>query len=190
VVALMNRKMSALLNVVLALSAVAVEAQTGSLQTGPLGPDITGQWNRTLGNGSVADSRWGSQINVSKTDESLTIRQGAPKPENYRLTGIEYAEVLTVSGCASTTRITKAEASRDTITITNWLITKRDCVHGEDPDDPFISQKGPILPALVIGARVLESKSVFRRDGDSLIVDTTRPTFPPGTTTSSTTYRK
>ena len=163
-----------------------------ALQAGAQPPDISGHWIRSLGEGSAPDSRWSDRIEISQTDQnlSLTIQQGPGKVEKYRLNGLESAEVLTVNACANTTRITKAESRNDTITITTRIVTKIYCAHGEDPDDPFINQTGFIAVSKVKGASNLESKVVLYRDRNGLVVETTRPSFGDIPMTTTTWYRK
>ena len=80
--------------------------------------------------------------------------------------------------------------SRDKVTITTWLVTKSVCVHGEDEDDPLVTQIGVVDVEKVFGRRKLESITDVYREGDTLTVQTTRSAPDGEPTTTTTTYRK
>jgi hypothetical protein len=166
-----------------ALSAQAVPAGPTTPQNGP---DLSGRWRSASGSGGSAG--WGPQVEIAQSGVNVTVKPGSPS--RLRLDGIETAEVLSVDGCKNTSRITKAEPSRDHVTITTWIVIKSGCAHLEDEDDPLVSSLGVVDAEKVRGRRKLESITAVYREGDALTVETTRlgPDGQPATTT--TTYRK
>jgi hypothetical protein len=171
-----------------ALSAQGTFANPTALQSGP---DLSGRWNRdaNASSGRAASEGWGPRIEIAQSGVNVTVQPSPGKPSRFRLDGKETAEVLSVDGCKNTVRITKAETSRDKVTITTWMVTKSVCVHGEDEDDPIVTHIGVVDVEKVFGRRKLESISDVYREGDTLTVQTTRSTLGE-TTTTSTTYRK
>jgi hypothetical protein len=152
------------------------------------GPDLSGRWHRDAA-ASADTAGWGPQIEISRSGANVTIQPSPGKPSRFTLDGKETAEVMSVDGCRNTVRITKAETSRDKVTITTWLVTKSVCVHGEDEDDPMVTHIGVVDVEKVFGRRKLESITDVYREGDSLTVQTTRSSLGEVTTTT-TTYRK
>jgi hypothetical protein len=163
----------------------------GGVLSEQVGPDLSGRWNRESGNGMVAATDWGARVEIQQAGPSVTVRPVSGKPEQYWLDGAERAMVLSANGCANKTRITKAAADRDKVTITTWLVDKIGCAHGEDDDDPLIHALGPVEVKKVLGRRTLESIAVLYREGNALIVETTaRPVPGAEATTTTSTYRK
>ena len=176
----------------LAFGAVLAAQSTLANPTGPQsGPDLSGRWNRdsNASTGITESAGWGPRIEIAQSGVNVTVQPSPGKPSRFRLDGKETAEVMSVDGCKNTVRITKAETSRDKVTITTWLVTKAVCVHGEDEDDPIVTHIGVVDVEKVFGRRKLESISDVYREGDTLTVQTTRSTLGE-TTTTSTTYRK
>jgi hypothetical protein len=159
-------------------------------QTAAPRPDLSGQWtsestvNLGLGIGS-----WGTTIQIRQTDDGISVQPASGKAQQYKLDGSETAEVIYVNGCVNRTRITKAVATRDTVTITTWMVFKSSCVHGEVDDEPLISGPGPIEVREVRGLRKLESITLLSRQGSALMVDSTR-SGPDGPVSTSATYRR
>jgi len=178
------------------MSGVALPAQ--GLSAPPVDPqrglDLSGRWNReavSAGASGPDSATWGARVEIDQSGVYVTVRQPGGKSERFRLDGKETADVLSIEGCKNTTRITKAQADRDRVTITAWIVAKPGCFHGETDCEPLIAQAGEIALGQVRGGpRRLESITVLFRDGDVLTVDSTRAT-PGGTPTSTTTtYRK
>jgi hypothetical protein len=140
---------------------------------------ISGAWVLWVG---VAVSAYDGQTTAARPDLS-------GQWNSYKLDGSETAEVISVNGCVNRTRITKAAASRDTVTITTWMVVKSSCVHGEVDDEPLVSGPGPIEVREVRGRRKLESITLLSRQGSALTVDSTR-SGPDGPVSASTTYRR
>ena len=140
---------------------------------------ISGAWVLWVG---VAVSAYDGQTTAARPDLS-------GQWNSYKLDGSETAEVISVNGCVNRTRITKAAASRDTVTITTWMVVKSSCVHGEVDDEPLVSRPGPIEVREVRGRRKLESITLLSRQGSALTVDSTR-SGPDGPVWASTTYRR
>jgi hypothetical protein len=167
---------------------VALSASQG--QTPAPRPDLSGQWNsESTASVGPGTSSWGSTIQIRQTDDGITVQPASGKAQQYKLDGSETAEVISVNGCVNRTRITKAAASRDTVTITTWMVVKSSCVHGEVDDEPLVSGPGPIEVREVRGRRKLESITLLSRQGSALTVDSTR-SGPDGPVSASTTYRK
>lgn len=179
---------------VLALSTVVGPSAwqgSGGPQELQSGPDLSGHWTREPVNGATTTrgDGWGPSIEVVQSGKNLTVQPGQGKREDYRLDGVETAEVLSVDGCQNVARVTKALSSRDRVTITTWLVTKPACWHGEVDDEPVIDRPGPIQVRQVVGQRRLERVVVIYRDGNSMTVETTQA--KEGLTSNTvTTYRK
>ena len=170
------------------VGALLVSASFAAAQSAATGPDLTGRWNRQAG--SAEDGSWGAGVRVTQTGSDLTITPASGKSQQIKLDGTESAEVLSASGCSHRTRVTKAATTRNSVTITTWLVTKSACFHGELAEEPSIAGPGPIDIRHVHGSKKIESITTISREGDALIVDETRsnPGQPPSST--STTYRK
>lgn len=185
----MNRSFVA---VVFALVVVAALPARG-LPAGPTvpqsGPDLSGRWNRDA-SGSGDSSGWGPRVEITQSGVNVTVQPTPGTPSRFRLDGKETAEATAVDGCRVTARITRAVTSPDRVTITTWTVTKPGCIHGEDEDDPLISQPGVVDPEKVFGRRKLESITAIYREGDRLTVETTRSSVGGEPTTTTTTYRK
>jgi hypothetical protein len=160
----------------------------GQLPASPR-PDLSGQWKSESAANAGPAGTWGSSIQIRQTEAGLTVQPASGKPEQYKLDGSETAEVISASGCVNRTRITKAVATGDTVTITTWMVFKASCVHGEVNEEPFISGPGPIEVRDVRGLRKLESITLISRQGGELAVDSTRST-PDGPVSTSATYRR
>lgn len=157
------------------------------------GPDLSGRWNRDSASpspGGTDNAGWGPRIEIAQSGVNVTVQPSPGKPSRFRLDGRETAEVMSVDGCRNSVRITKAETSRDKVTITTWLVTKSVCVHGEDEDDPLVTHIGVVDVEKVFGRRKLESITDVYREGDALTVQTTRSAPGGEPTTTTTTYRK
>ena len=179
---------------VLAIGVVLSARGTSASPTGMQSPDLSGRWTResVSGNtGSPDSDGWGSRVNIEQSGGHATVTPASGKPLRYRLDGAETAEVVSVKGCVSKTRITKAETGRDRVTITTWLVTKGGCFHGEFADEPLVYQTGPVEVRNVLGGpRKLETISVVFREGDTLMIDTTRANPGGEPVATSATYRK
>jgi hypothetical protein len=152
--------------------------------------DLSGQWNsESTANFGPGIGSWGTTIQIRQTDDGITVQPVSGKAQQYKLDGSETAEVISVNGCVNRTRITKAVATRDTITITTWMVFKSSCVHGEVDDEPLVSGPGPIEVREVRGPRKLESVTLISRQGKELAVDSTR-SGPDGPISTSATYRR
>ena len=162
--------------------------------TGPEGPDLSGRWNRDSVSGRSDggnNSGWGPRVEIDQSGANVTVLPISGSPERYKTDGTETARVLSVDGCKSRTRITKAVTSRDRLTITTWLVEKPACLHGEVDNEPIVNQTGDIEVRRVRGGlRKLESISVLSREGDTLTVETTRATEGGAPTTTTTIYRR
>lgn len=156
------------------------------------GPDLSGRWNREPAGTSAGEESagWGPRVEIAQTGVNVSVKPTPGKPSQFRTDGKEYAEVISVNGCANTVRITKAASSRDKITITTWLVMKSVCVHGEDEDDPLVTHIGVVDVQKVFGRRKLESITDVYREGDTLTVETTRSSPGGETTNTTTTYRR
>jgi len=179
---------------VLTMGVVLSAQGTSASQTRAQGPDLSGRWTResVSGNTDRADSDgWGSRVDIEQSGGRATVKTESGKPERYRLDGTETAEVVSVEGCANQTRITKAQTGPDRVTITTWLVTKGGCFHGEFADEPLVYQTGPVEVRNVLGGpRKLESITVVFREGDTMIIDTTRANPGGEPVATTTTYRK
>jgi len=175
-------------------AALFTHSASASQSSQRIGPDLSGRWQRqpAQGNTGSADStRWGSSVEIDQSGSSLAVRPAAGRAERYRLDGTETAFVISMDGCTSTTRISKATVEPTRVVLTTWLVTKTGCLHGEDLDDPLVASTGPIEVDNVRGPRRLESITVLYRDGDTLTVETTARSTPGSeATTSTTTYRR
>ena len=152
-------------------------------------PDLSGQWNSESAANTGPAGTWGPSIQIRQTEAGLTVHPPAGQPQQYRLDGTETAEIISAHGCANRTRITRAVATRDTVTITTWMVIKSSCVHGEVNEEPLLSGPGPIEVREVRGLRKLESITLISRQGGELAVDSTRST-PDGPVSTSATYRR
>ena len=161
--------------------------------TGPQGgPDLSGRWNRDSSSvsGGADSAGWGPRVEIAQSGVIVTVQPSPGKPSRFRLDGKETADVLSVEGCRNTTRITKAETSRNQVTITTWIVIKPGCAHGEDLDDPLVTQIGVVDMERVRGRRKLESITAVYREGDTLTIETTRAALGGEPMTTTTTYRK
>ena len=172
-----------------AVLVIGVSIPANGQQLASQRPDLSGQWNGGSSAGVGPAGTWGSAIQIRQTEAGITVQPASGKPEQFKLDGSETAEVISVSGCANRSRITKAVATRDTVTITTWMVFKSSCGHGEVNEEPVISGPGPIEVREVRGLRKLESVTTIARQGGDLAVDTTRST-PGGPISTSATYRK
>jgi len=176
-------------------SGMVLSAQGTSVsQARTHGPDLSGRWTREslTGNTTSSDSDgWGSRVDIEQSGDLATVKPASGKAQRYRLDGIETAEVVSVEGCANKTRITKAQTGRDRVTITTWLVIKGGCFHGEFADEPRVYQTGPVEVRNILGGpRKLESITVVFREGDTLLIDTTRANPGGEPVATTTTYRK
>ena len=156
-------------------------------------PDLSGRWSREAASGATPTSdpaAWPQQMEMMQSGVELTVQPVSGKPQRFMLNGMESAEVIEVKGCANRTRITKAVADRDKVTITTWLAVKGNCVHGEVDEEPIVPGVGPIEVRRVLGMRKLESITVLYRNGDNLTIDSTRSTPERGPSTTTSTYRR
>lgn len=174
--------------VALALAVGLAPSALGT-QAGIQGPDLSGRWTQ-IGASGAGTSRWGPRIEIVQSGPDVRIQPTPGRAERLRLDGAESAEVLTVDGCSNTARITRTVSSPQRVTVTTWLVTKANCFHGEDEDDPLVGRTGAIVPSSIRGPRRLESITVLYRDGDALIVETTGAGSGGEATTTTTTYRK
>ena len=84
-------------------------------------PDLSGRWSREAASGTPATPvppAWPPQVEMTQSGVDLTVQPASGKPQRFALNGMESAEVIEVKGCANRTRITKAVADRDKVTIT------------------------------------------------------------------------
>jgi hypothetical protein len=156
-------------------------------------PDLSGRWSREAASGTTATPdpvAWPPQMEMMQAGVDLTVQPVSGKPQRFTLNGMESAEVIEVKGCANKTRITKAVADRDKVTITTWLTVKGNCFHGEVDEEPIVPGVGPIEVRSVLGIRKLESITVLYRDGETLTVESTRSTPESGPSTTTSTYRR
>jgi hypothetical protein len=152
---------------------------------------LSGRWSRdpSSASGGADSAGWGPQIEIKQYGVNVAVQPSSGKPSRFRLAGKETAEALSVDGCKSTVRITKAVTNRDRITITTWIVDKPGCLHREDEDDPLVNSIGVVDVEKVFGRRKLESITDVHREGNVLTVETTRSALGEATTTSAT-YRK
>ena len=170
-------------------TALSAQAVPGGPTTTQSSPDLSGRWNRDSSIGSD-DGAWGPRVAIAQSGVTVTVQPTPGTLSRFRLDGKETAVVLSVDGCRNTTRITKAVINRDRVTITTWLVVKPVCVHGEDEDDPLVTELGVVDVEKVFGRRKLESVTDVYREGDTLTVSATRSGLGGELTTTTTTYRK
>ena len=128
----------------LALS-MGVQPSAAAIDFAQQAPDLSGRWNRDLTVGIGNPARWGERVEITQSGPGLTVQPGSGKAERYILNGKESAEVISVEErCKAKSRITKAEAAPDRVTITTWIVSKLGCAHREDEDDPLLGHLGAI----------------------------------------------
>lgn len=161
---------------------------------------LSGQWTREAGNpaqGSGNGAGFGPSVTITHTGSEVTVQPTGGTPARYRADGTEDAQVISNAPCARRTRITRTTPGPREIRISTWLVRQNGCGHGESdlfqPRDP---EDGPqaAAPNDVVRTRaptrVLEAVTVISRNGDSLVVETTRPLPNGSTQTTTTRYRR
>jgi len=162
---------------------------------------LSGLWTREAGSPAQGDGNaagFGPAVTITQSGNELTVQPAGGMPVRYRADGREDSRLVSNAPCARQTRVTRTLPGPREIRISTWLVRQNGCWHGEsdlfqpkDPDEgaPVTASSGRVIRT-GMPTRTLESVTVISRNGDHLMVETTRPLPNGSSQTTTTTYRR